>query len=79
MKDGVPVGWRKTPIAEQTSFLDRGIASKYDDAAKGRSDCAAYDLAIKQLPRARSVALPEMSANELPAQLRATIEPLKVG
>lgn len=55
------------------------IKAQLDAAAKGRSDCAAYDLAIKQLPRARSVALPEMSANELPAQLRATIEPLKVG
>ena len=36
VKDGVPEGWRKTPIAEQTSFLNRGIAPKYDDAAKGR-------------------------------------------
>lgn len=36
VKDGVPEGWRKTPIAEQTSFLNRGIAPKYDDTAKGR-------------------------------------------
>lgn len=36
VKDGVPEGWRKTPIAEQTSFLNRGIAPKYDETAKGR-------------------------------------------
>lgn len=36
IKDGVPEGWRKTPIAEQTSFFNRGIAPKYDDTAKGR-------------------------------------------
>lgn len=36
VKNGVPEGWRKTPIAEQTSFFNRGIAPKYDDAAKGR-------------------------------------------
>lgn len=36
VKDGVPDGWRKTPIVEQTSCLNRGIAPKYDDTAKGR-------------------------------------------
>jgi len=36
VKDGVPEGWRKTPIAAQTSFLNRGIAPKYDDTAKSR-------------------------------------------
>lgn len=36
VKDGVPEGWRKTPIAEQTSFFNRGIAPKYDDTAKGQ-------------------------------------------
>lgn len=36
VEDGVPEGWRQTPIVEQTSFLNRGIAPKYDDAAKGR-------------------------------------------
>lgn len=35
VKDGVPEGWRKTPIAEQTTFLNRGIAPKYDETAKG--------------------------------------------
>ena len=35
VKDGVPEGWCKKPIAEQTSFLNRGIAPKYDDSAKG--------------------------------------------
>jgi len=35
VKDGVPAGWCKTPIAEQTSFLNRGITPKYDDTAKG--------------------------------------------
>lgn len=35
VKDGVPEGWRKKPIAEQTSFLNRGITPKYDDTAKG--------------------------------------------
>jgi type I restriction enzyme S subunit len=36
VKNGVPEGWRKRPIAEQTSFFNRGIAPKYDDTAKGR-------------------------------------------
>lgn len=35
VKDGVPEGWCKKPIAEQTSFLNRGITPKYDDTAKG--------------------------------------------
>ncbi len=35
VKDGVPEGWRITPISEQTSFLNRGITPKYDDSAKG--------------------------------------------
>lgn len=36
VKEGVPEGWRKTPIAEQASFLSRGFAPKYDDTAKGQ-------------------------------------------
>ncbi len=36
VENGVPEGWRKTPIVEQTSFFNRGIAPKYDDTAKGR-------------------------------------------
>ena len=36
MKHGVPEGWRKAPIAKQTSFFNRGIAPNYDDTAKGR-------------------------------------------
>jgi type I restriction enzyme, S subunit len=36
VKDGVPEGWRKTPIVEQTSLLNRGIAPKYDKTAKSR-------------------------------------------
>lgn len=35
VKDGVPEGWCKKPIAEKTSFLSRGITPKYDDTAKG--------------------------------------------
>ncbi len=35
VRDGVPEGWKKTTIADQSSFLNRGIAPKYDDAAKG--------------------------------------------
>lgn len=35
VKDRIPEGWNKTPIAEQTSFLNRGVAPKYDDSAKG--------------------------------------------
>ncbi|MEN1579721.1 restriction endonuclease subunit S [Pseudomonas aeruginosa] len=35
VKDRVPEGWGKSSIAEQTSFLNRGIAPKYDDTAKG--------------------------------------------
>lgn len=33
--DGVPQGWRKSSIAEQSSFLNRGITPKYDDTAAG--------------------------------------------
>jgi len=36
VKDGVPEGWLKSSISEQTSFFNRGIAPKYDDMAKGR-------------------------------------------
>ncbi len=35
VQDGVPQGWHKTPITEQTSFFNRGIAPKYDETAKG--------------------------------------------
>jgi type I restriction enzyme S subunit len=35
VKDGVPEGWCKKPIAAHTSFLNRGITPKYDDTAKG--------------------------------------------
>ncbi|MBQ0935465.1 restriction endonuclease subunit S [Ideonella paludis] len=35
VKLGVPEGWRMASIAEQASFLNRGIAPKYDDTAKG--------------------------------------------
>lgn len=34
-KSGEPEGWRLVTIAEQCSFLNRGIAPKYDDTAKG--------------------------------------------
>ena len=33
--DGVPDGWRKSSISKLTRFLNRGIAPKYDEAAKG--------------------------------------------
>ncbi len=33
--DGVPQGWLKTTIENQTAFLNRGIAPAYDDAATG--------------------------------------------
>lgn len=36
MRDGVPEGWGKSSIADQASFLNRGITPKYDDTAKGR-------------------------------------------
>lgn len=36
VRDGVPQGWCKKSIAQQTEFLNRGIAPKYDDAAAGR-------------------------------------------
>lgn len=53
--------------------------AQLDSAAKGAADCQAYDQAIKQVPRARSVNLPEMSVNELPGPLRQTVEGLKIG
>jgi type I restriction enzyme S subunit len=36
VKSGVPEGWEKTPISAQTSFLNRGMAPKYDENAKSR-------------------------------------------
>lgn len=36
VQDGVPEGWSKNTIADQASFLNRGIAPKYDEAALGR-------------------------------------------
>lgn len=36
VQNGVPQGWDKTAIHQQTSFLNRGITPKYDDAAPGR-------------------------------------------
>lgn len=32
----IPAGWSKSTVAEQTAFLNRGIAPAYDEAAKGR-------------------------------------------
>lgn len=32
---GVPEGWSKAPIAEQTTFLNRGITPAYNDSAPG--------------------------------------------
>lgn len=36
MHNGIPAGWRRVPLRELTSFLKRGIAPHYDDAAEGR-------------------------------------------
>lgn len=36
VQDGIPEGWSKSSIADQASFLNRGITPKYDDTAKGR-------------------------------------------
>jgi type I restriction enzyme S subunit len=35
VKDGVPEGWRRSAVAEQCAFLNRGIAPCYDDTARG--------------------------------------------
>lgn len=35
IKNGLPHGWCKSTIAEQTSFLNRGIAPAYNDTALG--------------------------------------------
>ncbi|MFT3721423.1 restriction endonuclease subunit S [Pseudorhodoferax sp.] len=35
VKFGEPEGWRMVSIADQASYLNRGIAPKYDDTAKG--------------------------------------------
>lgn len=32
----IPAGWTKSTVAEQTTFLNRGIAPTYDEVAKGR-------------------------------------------
>ena len=36
VQDGIPEWWSKSSIADQASFLNRGITPKYDDTAKGR-------------------------------------------
>lgn len=36
MSQTIPAGWSKSNVAEQTTFLNRGIAPTYDEAAKGR-------------------------------------------
>ncbi len=35
LTDGVPQGWSKTSIAEQTTFLNRGITPSYNESAPG--------------------------------------------
>lgn len=35
MSQTIPAGWSKSNVAEQTTFLNRGIAPTYDEAAKG--------------------------------------------
>lgn len=34
-KDGLPEGWRQTSVGRMASFVNRGIAPRYDDAATG--------------------------------------------
>jgi len=68
------------PVAPRSPAADIEAAkTQLDAASKGASECSAYDQAIKQVPRARSVSLPEMSVTELPGQLRQIVEGLKVG
>lgn len=55
------------------------LKARLDAAAKNAADCDAFDKAIKQLPRGRSVNLGDLSLNELPGPLRAKVEPLKAG
>lgn len=68
------------PVAPRSPPADIAAAkTQLDAVARGAADCQAYDQAIKQVPRARSVSLPEMSVNELPGQLRQVVEGLKIG
>jgi len=68
------------PVAPRSPPADIAAAkSQLDAAAKDMADCQAYDQAVKQVPRARSVSLPEMSVTELPGPLRQTVEALKIG
>lgn len=68
------------PVPPRAPSADVDAAkAQLDAAAKGAADCAAYDQAVKQVPRARSVNLPEMSANELPGALRPIVDGLKPG
>lgn len=68
------------PVPPRSAPADvEQMKASLDAAAKGAADCKAYDAAIKQVPRARSIALPEMAANELPPQLRPLVDPLKAG
>jgi len=55
------------------------MKAELDAAGKKATDCDGFDKSIKQLPRARSVSLPDVAINELPGPLRAMVEPLKAG
>lgn len=66
------------PPRAQPADVD-AMRAQLDAAGAAATDCQSYDQAIKQVPRSRSVNLPEMSVNELPGPLRQTIEGLKVG
>jgi len=48
-------------------------------AAKGAADCKAFDTAVKQINRSRSVALGKVSMTELPPPLQTIVDPLKPG
>ena len=36
VRQGIPKGWLKSTVSEQTAFLNRGIAPTYDETAKGK-------------------------------------------
>ncbi len=55
------------------------VKARLSAAARGAKNCDAFDAAIKELPRGRSVNLGKLALNELPGPLQAIIDPMKPG
>lgn len=68
------------PVARGASKAEiEALSTQLAEVAKASPDCKAFDSAVKQMNRARSVSLGRVSMTELPPQLQSIVEPLKPG